>query len=178
VSSGGVHPFTTIFTQYQTGGHAITDAQSSYHNHGISIITNIGYTDTDHFHYATLGGGVTDFRNLAHYHGSLTYNWTSNQQNAPGGTSNRVTSIGNFTGAGDSAYSGGAIAQVHALDHQHGGVSVSGNTGWQRDAHATNNHLHGGTSSGTIDYRGGNQAHTHPYDIRVRYLDVIIATKN
>jgi hypothetical protein len=126
-----------------------TAADLAAHTHTFSATT--GNNSADHFHTYS---GVTQSQNADHNH------------TVPSGGVVGSTYVGG--GGGNSAFSGSQTTGGANQDHAH---AYSGATSGVSAAHT---HTVSGTSAST----GAGGGHTHTVDMRVQYVDVIIATKN
>jgi hypothetical protein len=128
IGSGGVQPFSTVFSRTAVDGHSIDLNELTYHSHVVS--------DPTHSH--------------------PIYDPTHNHINADGGlTWACFTSVGGGWAGGGNPYNNIAM-----------GYSA---TGVQTYAQYTGIALYN---------NGGNLPHVHGMDIRVQYVDIIIASKD
>ena len=157
-STGGVQAFSTVFSRTASDAYAITSAEMPSHSHTVSDPTHAhsisdgghshGVSDPSHAH------GVSD---PTHTHGlpsgSATFGWGSGEALNPTGAA-----------TSDAAATGISIAGAFT------GISIA--------ASGTGIGIFGAATGITVAASGGNAAHTHGMDIRVQYVDVIIASKN
>jgi hypothetical protein len=135
--SGGVTPFSVVFSRTTTNGHALSLSELAAHSHVVN--------DPPHSH------GV----------GETPHSHRFQQWQGPGGT-------------GEAGY---LASQDSAGDFINSG-SFSMYNPWPIEAVNTGIFIHGSSTGISIQYSGASQPHFHDMDIRVLYVDVIIAQKD
>jgi len=150
-SSGGNSAFNTVFGKTATNNHTLTAAQMPKHSH---TTNNTG----GHTHHTSNTGGHTHNTNNTGNHGHTV-----------------------------ELRSGGFNSKPGPYQSYAGFAQTCNNANWHTGAHAHNTntagaHYHNTNTAGAHSHNtnnaGSGGAHSHGIDLRVYYVDVIIATKD
>ncbi len=152
-SSGGSVAFSTAFGRTATDSFQLLDTHLPGHTHSFSATSS------------------TESQSHTHSGTTLSTNTTGAHQHyaspdTGGGASGRIYDQASILA--DSQFTPNRMLTSSAGNHSH---TISGNTG-----NASQTHTH--TVSGTSGSTGGNTGHSHGIDMRVSYVDVIVATKS
>lgn len=148
-SSGGTSSFNTVFGKTATNNHTLTAAQMPSHTH------NTNNTGAHSHNTSNAGAHSHNTNNTGNHRHSISVSYSSS------GT--------NMIQYNNRAANQGTLWSQYAGNHTHNTNNTGGHT------HNTNNT---GGHSHNMNNAGSGGAHSHGMDIRVQYVDVIIATKN
>jgi hypothetical protein len=191
VGTGGTVPFSTVFGKTGTDATTLSEAQIPSHTHTGPSHTHTGpsHTHTVPNHTHTGPSHTHTVPNHTHNEGTLLVGTgITNGTGVFRGTS--YNNMGDSQGTTVHAITtGAALSTIYLTDGKVYGVTGgwSGLTdaqgtgatgGWTGLTDAQGTGATGASGTGATGGTGGGTSHIHPMDIRVQYVDIIIASKD